>query len=99
MVKLVILIEKLVDEAAFRSSWPEFLHLAGAMPGLLRESTGRVTRHLFGSQPYSLIHELYFDSTESLQRALATSEGREAGKLLQTITHGQVELFIAQDGE
>ncbi len=99
MVKLVILIQKLEDEAAFQSSWPEFLHLAEEMPGLQSESSGQVIRNVFGEGGFSLIHELYFDSQEALQRALSSPAGREAGKLLQSCTHGQVVLFIAEHRE
>jgi len=79
MYKLVILIEPLDDWQAFEENWPEFLHQAERMPGLRRETTGRVERFLFGDIPYAQMHELYFDSLQDLERAMASPQGREAG--------------------
>jgi uncharacterized protein (TIGR02118 family) len=93
MYKLVILIED-AQAAAFDAAWPQFLHLVEQMPGLQRETTSRVNHILYGNIACSMIHELYFDSLEALQAAMATPVGNQAGQLLQQMTDGKVSLLI-----
>jgi uncharacterized protein (TIGR02118 family) len=95
MHKFVILIEPLDDWQAFEDAWPEFLHLAEAMPGLLREASSQVDNFLIG-HPYAQVHELFFDSLETAQAALASPAGRAAGRLLQQATGGKLTLFFAE---
>lgn len=94
MHKLVILIESLQENHTFEEVWPQFLHLAERMPGLLREATCHVEHSLYGACQPLLIHELYFDSVEAVQAAMGSSEGREAGELLQSMTGGRMSLLI-----
>jgi uncharacterized protein (TIGR02118 family) len=96
MHKLVILIEPLENWQDFEDLWPEFLHHAEEMPGLLREATSRVEMFLFGATQYAQMHELFFDSLEEAQRAMASPDGRAAGKLLQQMTRGKMCLFFAE---
>ena len=98
MHKLLILIEPLDDWTAFENTWPEFLHLVETMPGLLKESASRVEKALFGT-PYARVHELYFDSLPVLQAAMASENGRAAGRLLQAMTGGRMTLLIADHHE
>jgi hypothetical protein len=95
MHKFVILIEPLEDWQAFEDAWPEFLHQAEAMPGLLREASSRVDSFLIG-HPYAWVHELFFDTLETAQAALASPAGRAAGRLLQQMAAGKLTLFIAE---
>lgn len=99
MHKLVILIGPMSAVPDFDELWPEFLHKAEAMPGLRREVTSRVEEFLFGDQLYELVHELYFDSLREAQEAMASVEGRAAGKLLQHMTRGQITLFFADHNQ
>jgi hypothetical protein len=45
------------------------------------------------------MHELYFDSLQDLERAMASPQGREAGRLLQQMTSGRLTLFFADHKE
>ncbi len=99
MFKLVILIEHPEDEAALDAAWPQFLHLAESMPGLRRETTSRVEQYLYGPGQVFLVHELYFDSLEAAQAAMASPPGRAAGRLLQIMTGGRMALFFAEHKE
>jgi len=99
MVKLVILIEAIQDSLTFDETWPQFLRLAEQMPGLRREAMSRVDTLLFGNIDYALMHELFFDSMEAARDAMASPTGRAAGKILQTMTRGQVVLFLADHKE
>mgnify|MGYP001821244766 FL=1 len=95
MYKLVILIEPLEDQETLDEYWPEFLHHAERMPGLLSETSSHVDAFLYGSQEYIRMHELYFISREDAQSALTSAHGRAAGALLQRITGGRLCLFLA----
>lgn len=99
MHKLVILIHSLTDWSTFDKNWPEFLHLVESMPGIRREATSRVEEVLLGERPVTIMHELFFDDLEQTKVALASPQGRAAGKLLQRITSGRVELFLADHKE
>lgn len=99
MHKLMILVESLENPQAFEEAWPQFLHLAEEMPGLRRETTSRVEGIIFGKFSYNFVHELYFDSFEDIQQAMASPGGRAAGKLLQSMTQGQLALVFADHRE
>ncbi|RCK72968.1 MAG: hypothetical protein ANABAC_1113 [Anaerolineae bacterium] len=97
--KLVILIESSVDAAVLDQYWPEFLHHAEQMPGLLRESTSRVDVHLYGDAAYQLQHELFFNSPEDARQAMASEAGRAAGRILQQLSGGRLVLYFADHRE
>lgn len=99
MYKLIILIEDQDDWERFDAAWPQFLHEAERMPGLQREVTSRVGTVLFGNAPYVLIHELYFDSQQAAQQAMASEPGSRAGHILQQITKGRMTLLFADHRE
>lgn len=95
MYKLIILIEELADTQGFEKDWPEFLKLAEAMPGLQRETTSWSEGMIYGNYHVTMIHELYFNDRDSLQRAMESTAGQAAGRLLQRITNGQMTLLFA----
>ncbi|MCZ7552115.1 MAG: EthD family reductase [Anaerolineales bacterium] len=95
MHKLVILIEEQEDWTRFETQWPAFLRLAEEMPGLLRESTSRVERHLFGSCSVGQMHGLYFNTLAEAETALTSPAGMAAGRLLQQFSGGRLTLFLA----
>ena len=99
MYKLVILIESLEDWPAFESSWPNFLHHSERMPGLRREATSLVDAVIYGQNPVTIMHELFFDNQASAQQAMSSLHGRQAGKVLQQITQGKMTLFFADHKE
>jgi len=98
MHKLVILFEPPDDEQVFQPNWQKFLGLAEKMPGLRRETVGRVERVLFGKPEdgYALLHELLFDSQKAMESAMASPEGQAAGKFLQSFTGGKFVLLTAE---
>lgn len=97
--KLVILIEKSVESTVLDQLWPEFLHNAEQMPGLLRESASRVDVHLYGGTEYQLQHELFFNSPEEARQAMTSEAGRTAGRILQQLSGGRIVLFFADHCE
>jgi hypothetical protein len=69
------------------------------MPGLLREATSHVEYVLYGDYQPALLHELFFDSLEAVQRAMSSPEGRAAGEILQRMSSGRLTLFLADHKE
>lgn len=99
MHKLVILFEPPEDWPAFDDTWPRFLHQVEEMPGLRREAFCRVESFLFGSCHIAQMHELFFETFEAAQQAMASPQGQAAGQLLQEMTSGRMSLFIADHKE
>lgn len=99
MHKLVILFDTPEDWQAFDDAWPQFLHQVEEMPDLRREAFCRVESFLFGSCRVVQMHELFFDTFEEAQQAMASPQGQAAGQLLQTMTAGRMSLFIADHKE
>lgn len=95
MFKLMILIEPEIEHEAFFKGWPNFLEHAEQLPGLKKFVTAPVHKALYGSYQPLMVHELHFESQETLEAALASEEGTAAGKTLQEITGGHVSLLIA----
>ena len=99
MYKLVILIQSSENEKTFNDSWSKFLAQAEQMPGLLKETTSRIDKVLYGQYDCSLIHELYFNSMKTLQLAMSSPQGQAAGEILQKITAGNMTLLLADHRE
>ena len=99
MHKLVILVGPLDDRQTLDEGWPEFLHQAEQMPGLIRETTSQVEHHLYGNEQFVMMHELYFNSFQAIQAAMASPHGKAAGAQLQRITEGQLVLFVCDHKE
>jgi hypothetical protein len=99
MYKLMIIVPPNVITHDFDAGWPEFLHQAESMPGLLRETSIRVTGSLYGNLEIDMIHELYFETLEDLQNAMNSSAGLAAGQIIQQLTQGQMTLLIAEHRE
>ena len=99
MYKLMIIMPPDIEEPALNPAWPEFLHAAESMPGLIREATVRAAASLYGELEIGTVHELYFDTLADLQDAMRSSEGLAAGEIIQQITQGQMTLLIAEHRE
>lgn len=99
MYKLVILIEYDEGQKQLDDFWSQFLYHAEQMPGLLKETTSRVDRILYGEHHYSLVHELYFNTVETLQAAMSSPAGKATGEILQKITGGKMALLLADHRE
>ena len=97
MYKLIIIFE----ESGGGVEWQQFLKLAEQMPGLRRETITRPDRLISGKPETmpAMIHELIFDSRESLESALSSPEGRTAGQFLQSYAGGQVTILTSEHME
>jgi hypothetical protein len=99
MYKVMIIVPPNIITPDFDAGWPEFLHQAESMPGLLREATVRVAGSLYGSHEIDMIHELYFETLVDLQNAMSSPAGLAAGQIIQQLTQGKMTLLIAEHRE
>ena len=95
----MIIIPVDIEDPMLNARWPDFLHAAESMPGLLREASVRVITSLFGDQEISIVHELFFGTLTDLQEAMQSPDGLVAGQIIQELTQGQMILLVAEHRE
>jgi len=97
VVKLVVLYKKPADVAAFESHYKE-VHtpLAKKMPGLRKLEVAHVTGSPGGEPKFYMVTELYFDNADALKAALASPEGKAAGKDVMSFAGDLVHMMFAQ---
>jgi uncharacterized protein (TIGR02118 family) len=100
MPKLIVLYPPPADAAAFERRY----HLEHApmvmekIPGLKKFVAARVLGSPAGSAPYQRVAELYFDSMESLQSAVASPGGQATvAHAVEISTGGPPVVLIAED--
>jgi uncharacterized protein (TIGR02118 family) len=100
MPKLIVLYPPPVDAALFERRY----HLEHApmvlegIPGLKKFVAAQVLGSPAGAAPYHRVAELYFDSTESLQAAVASAGGQAAvAHAMEISTGGAPVVMIAED--
>jgi len=96
MYQLIILVPRGIDEDRFHRLWPEFLHHAEQMPGLIRETVDRVDTTLYGPSRLNRIYAFAFPDRETLQEALSSEWGETAGELIHRCTSGQATIIITE---
>ena len=97
MVKLVAIYKKPENVEEFDKYYFE-VHskLADKMPGLIKIEVAKITSAVIGEAPHHLITEMYFNSKTDLDFALASPEGRAAGKDLMSFAAKYVSLFTTE---
>lgn len=95
MTKLVALYRKPADVAEFEKHYFE-VHtpLVKEYPGLKKLEITRITGAPIGETKYHLLCEMYFDSKEALDAALASKEGRAVAKDLMSFAADLVTVFV-----
>lgn len=83
MVKAIILFRQGSRPAIYDQRYNDFLMKLEALPGLRRKSVCNVYSGPGGSTPYRAIVEVFFDDRPSLEAALTSPPGVEAGRLLR----------------
>ena len=101
MYKILILFFEPQNKPAFDKGWQKFLGMAENMPGLRKEAVSDIDELVYGSpnSNYKKIHELYFDSREDLDAALASEAGQSAGRWLHSFTNGKFMMMISKHME
>lgn len=98
MVKLIALYKKPNDTAAFDKRYFE-IHapLAAKMPGLRKLEVARCYGAPGGGEPrFYLQAEMWFDNKEALAAALASPEGKAAGKDVMSFAGDLITMMFAE---
>lgn len=97
MIKLIALYRKPEDPEAFdRHYFEVHAPLAAKMPGLRRMEVARISGSPMGATEFHLIAEMYFDDRRAGDAAMASPEGRAAGKDLMGFAGKVVQLMWAE---
>lgn len=98
MVKLIALYRKPADPDVFDKAFFEtHVPLVNKIPGLAKLDVMRVTGAPRGEPEYYMISELFFDSKEVMDRAMASPENMEAGKNLMGFARGLVTFLFVRE--
>ncbi len=95
MYQLLILLPLNVDIKTFDEGWPKFLELIESLGGLQVESISRIDRCIFGKNDFQRMYSFIFNEKSSLEKALTSPPGEEAGRLIHQISGGKVILLSA----
>ncbi len=100
MVKLIALYKKPSDTQAFDEHYNNtHTPLVKKMPGLKKLEVSRITSAIGGEAKFYLLAEMYFDNEDALNAAMASPEGKAAGKDLMDFAGGLVQMMIAEVAE
>jgi uncharacterized protein (TIGR02118 family) len=96
MVKLIALYKAADDQSAFDKHYNE-IHtpLVKKMPGLRKLEVARITGAPIGEPKHYLLAEMYFDSQDALDAAMASAEGKAAARDLMSFAGNLVTMFYA----
>lgn len=95
MVKLTILFRPPGQWDTFENRYNDFLALIERMPYIIRRQVNSVTGSPQGDAAYYRVLEIYFDSEQNLNQALASPAGQEAGAELFKFPQGSFDTFFA----
>ena len=94
MVKLVALYQIPTDQSGFEQHFTSVhLPLLKKYPGLKDMEITRITDAPLGNVRYSWMVELYFDNKDSMDRALASSDGKAVARDLMGFSAHHVMVF------
>ncbi len=97
MMKLIAVYASPDDEPEFERHYTSVhLPLARALPGLMRVETTKITGMPVGDRRFFMLTELYFDSQQMLETALASKEGRSFSRDLLVFGESSVTVFSGE---
>ena len=100
MPKLIVLYPQPVDPATFerRYALEHVPMVLEKIPGLIKFVAARVLGTPSGAAPYQRVAELYFESADALQSAMASAGGQSTvAHALEISTGGPPVVLIAED--
>ncbi len=95
MVKLMIIFRTPHDPVTFGNVYADFLHLIERMPNIQRRQVVDIMGSPLGATDYHRILEVYFADFLTMQAAMMSDAGQEAGRELSRFTPGSFELLFA----
>jgi uncharacterized protein (TIGR02118 family) len=97
MVKLVALYKKPAEVEDFDKHFDEVhLPLIRKFPGLRRLEVTRITGAPIGETKFHAMAEMYFDTREAVDAALASQEGKAVARDLLSFAAPLVTVFIGE---
>jgi uncharacterized protein (TIGR02118 family) len=99
MVKLVALYRMPVDPAPFDEHYfGTHIPLVEKYPGLRRLEVTRVTGAPIGETKFHLMAEMYFDTRDAMDRALASPEGKAVTRDIMSFAADVITVFHGDVG-
>ena len=95
MLKFMLMFRQPADVEAFENSYNDLLALIERMPDIQRRQVVSVTGSPTGTASYYRMLEIYFEDRATMEAALMTPIGQEAGGQIQTFPPGSFELLFA----
>jgi len=100
MVKLIALYKTPPDPKAFDEHYfGVHTPLVKQWPGLRKLEIAKITGAPIGEPKHYLIAEMYFDNAETMQRALASPEGKAAARDVMEFAGNLITMFYAEVNE
>ncbi len=97
MVKLIALYKKPSDTQAFDEHYKnKHTPLVQKMPGLKKLEVSKITSAIGGEAKFYLLAEMYFDDEDALNAAMASPEGKAAGKDLMDFAGDIVQMMVGE---
>jgi uncharacterized protein (TIGR02118 family) len=96
MFKFMILFRPPADAEQFENSYNDLLALIERMPDISRRQVSNVVGSPLGEAPYYRILEVYFPDQVTMQQALRTPQGQEAGSQMATFPAGSFHMIFAE---
>lgn len=96
MFKFMILFRPPAEIDPFENSYNDLLALIERMPHVVRRQVVSVIGSPLGAAPYYRILEVYFPDQATMQEALRTPQGQEAGSQMATFPGGSFEMIFAE---
>lgn len=96
MHKFMILFQKPLSRNHFETIYNDFLGLVERMPNIRRRQVVDVVGSPLGDTSLFRVLEVYFDDQESMEAALRSKAGQEAGGELRRFKERSYELIFAE---
>ena len=97
MVKLIALYRKPVDTELFDKHYYDIhIPLIKKTPGLRKLELTKITGAPIGETKYYLMAEMYYDSTDAMNVANASPEGKASARDLMSFAADVVTLFFGE---
>jgi len=96
MVKFMIIFHTPRDLVAFGDQYADFLALIERMPNVKRRQVSDVLGSPQGATTLHRTLEVYFDDYATMQAAMMSSAGQEAGREINKFAAGSFQLIFAE---
>lgn len=96
MYKFMMLFNHPADSEAFENSYNDLLALVERMPDIQRRQVINVMGSPIGQSAIYRILEVYFQDRQTMEAALMTPAGQEAGGQISTFPAGSFEMIFAE---